>query len=161
MWELDYYAYKAPRDFVCAKLDCSNAFPSCSRARVVRVLEGEPTLRHLASHVATTLAAPTILEDRGRRWGEAGEGECAGDPWSAALFCAAWQEQVEELDRELRQEGGMARCLMDDCYSVGPPDTLFPALQRFEASVQAESQSYRGILPVVFIINITMLLRPN
>ena len=126
------------RDFVCAKLDCSNAFSSCSRARVVRVLESEPTLRHLASHVATILAAPTILEDRGRRWGVAEEGECQGDPWSAALFCTAWQEQVEELDRELKQVGGMARCLMDDVYPVGPPDTLFPALQRFEASIQAE-----------------------
>ena len=95
-------------------------------------------MRHLASHVATTLAATTILEDRGKKWGEAPEGYVQGDPNSAAEYCVAWQEQVVHLDTMLSRAGGMARLIMDDAYSVGPADILFPAIQRFENEILEE-----------------------
>ena len=113
----------------------------------------------MASHAATTLAAPTVLEDRGRRWGEAPEGFSQGEPWSSGNFCLSWQEMVVELDEALSQEGGMARLIMDDAYGVGPGHVLFPAIMRFEERIRRECGlvlqrtkcevfSWSGVMPV-------------
>ena len=44
---------------------------------------------------------------------------------------ATIQEPLRELDETLAAVGGMARAGWDDVYPVGPPEVLFPALQRF------------------------------
>ena len=123
-------------DFICVKLDCKNAFNCCSRARLLKVYSEEPSLAHLACHAAATLAAPTALEDGGRRWGEGFEGFTQGDPEASPEFCVSWQEFVVELDTAVSQGGGMARFLMDDGYCVGPPHLVFPALVTFEEKIR-------------------------
>ena len=49
------------RDFLAVKLDIKNAHNEVSRSSIIEALEREPSLRHLAWHVATCLAAPTSL----------------------------------------------------------------------------------------------------
>ena len=126
--------------FVVVKSDIKNAFNSVSRARILEVMEGEDGLRHLVWHAAQTLASATTLEHGGKKWGRAPEGTAQGDPESAAYFSLAWHPQLRILDAELARVGGAARAGMDDLYAVGPPDVLFPALERFWREVELVCQ---------------------
>ena len=126
------------RDFICVKLDCKNAFNSCSRARLVKVLSEEPSLRHLASHAATSLAAPTALEDRGELFGWSEDGFPQGCPEAAPEYCVSWQEQVVEMDQAVSQDGGCSLMLMDDGYVVGLPQAVFLAIRVFERDIKEE-----------------------
>ena len=68
------------RDFFAVKLDIRNAHNEVSRASILEAIEREPTLRHLAWHVASCLVPHTSLESGGVVWGETGEGHSQGDP---------------------------------------------------------------------------------
>ena len=118
------------------KLDIRNAHNDISRASIIEALDREPTLRHLAWHVATCLAAPTSLESGGELWGETGEGHSQGDPEASGCFCVAWHQEVIQLDRTLQDVGGMAKFGNDDGYAIGPPDILFPAIARFAQDIK-------------------------
>ena len=72
----------------------------------MNIYSEEPSLAHLA--------APTALEDRGRRWGQGPEGFSQGEPKSSPEFCVGWQAELVELDTAVSQGGGMARAIMDD-----------------------------------------------
>jgi hypothetical protein len=64
---------------LCAiKVDAKNAFNAMRRARVVQVLEAEPTLSHMAQFAATVLTPVQHLESGGTRWGLAAEGLLQG-----------------------------------------------------------------------------------
>ena len=63
------------RDFCAVKLDIRNAHNEVSRSSIIEALDRDPSLRHLAYHVATT-----SLESGGVIWGETGEGHSLGDP---------------------------------------------------------------------------------
>ena len=124
------------RDWVCVKIDVENAHNSVSRASILEAVEGEPSLRHLAWHYAATSAAPTALESGGEVWGEGEEGLTQGRPGSSGRFCLAWHQEVRQLDAEVRGDGGDggdggAVFGNDDGYVFGPPNTVFPALERF------------------------------
>ena len=80
---------EANPDFVVVKCDIKYAFNSVSRARVLEVLEGEESLRHLAWHAALSLASPNALETGGSVWGQAREGGTQGDPEAGIWFCVA------------------------------------------------------------------------
>jgi hypothetical protein len=131
---------EANPQFVVVKSDIKNAFNAVSRARILGVMEGEEELRHLVWHAAQTLAPSSALEHGGRRWGEASEGATQGDPPSAAYFSLAWHPQLRVLDAQLARVGGAARAGMDDLYAVGPPEVLFPALERFWGEVEQVCQ---------------------
>ena len=73
------------REFICIKIDLCDAFNEVWRLRVVKALEKEPTLRHLASHA-------NGLESRGELWGESQDGVTQGDPESGPYFCVAIQD---------------------------------------------------------------------
>ena len=77
------------RDHVAVKLDIENAHNEVSRASIIEALESEPSLRHLAWHVATCLAPQTSLESGGKVWGHTGEGNSQGDPEASGCFCIA------------------------------------------------------------------------
>ena len=126
---------EGPHTNVLVKWDKENAFNSSSRARAVKVYSQEPTLSHLASHAATTLASSTALEDRGRLWGEGEEGFSQGDPRAGADYCAGTQEYLVKLDLMVRRAGGQALALYDDGYVYGPPDVVFPAMVEYEEEV--------------------------
>ena len=49
------------REYVAIKLDIKNAHNEVARSSIIEALEREPSLRHLAWHVATCLAANTSL----------------------------------------------------------------------------------------------------
>ena len=51
--------------FIVVKCDIKNAFNSVSRRRILEVLESEDSLRHLAWHVALSLASSNALESGG------------------------------------------------------------------------------------------------
>ena len=127
---------EANPDFVAVQIDMKNAFNACSRSALVKQLEEEPTLQHLAWHAATTLAPHTGLEAGGKKWGESGEGFTQGDPESAVWFCIALHKFVRKLDAALARGGGLARFGMDDGFPVGPPQLVFPALEEFEREVR-------------------------
>ena len=76
------------------------------------------------------------MEAGGQLWGESGEGTTQGDTASSPYFCVAWHPWVRELDSTLAQVGGLARFGMDDGYTVGPPNILFPALSKFAADIR-------------------------
>ena len=76
--------------FVVVKCDIKNAFNSVSRARVLEVLEGEDSLRHLAWHAALSLASPNALETGGVVWGQAKEGGTQGDPEGRQALGSVW-----------------------------------------------------------------------
>ena len=124
------------RDFYAVKLDIRNAHNEVSRASIIEALDREPTLRHLAWHVATCLAAPTSLESGGELWGETGEGHSQGDPEASGCFCVAWHREVIQLDQTLQEAGGMAMFGNDDGYAIGPADILFPAIARFAGEIK-------------------------
>ena len=124
------------RDFVAVKLDIRNAHNEVSRASIIEAFENEPSLRHLAWHVATCLAPPTGLESNGRLWGHTGEGHSQGDPEASGCFCVAWHADVRDLDATLKTAGGMAKFGNDDGYVIGPPSVLFPAIAYFAQQVR-------------------------
>ena len=144
--------------FIAVKIDMKNAFNSCHRAALLKELEKEPTLQHLAWHAATSLAPHSGLEGGGRKWGESGEGFTQGDPESAVWFCIPMQPYVKKMDAVLATGGGIARFGMDDGYGVGPPELVFRALEEFERDVQencglelqrtkCEVFNWQGVLP--------------
>ena len=84
---------EANPSFVVVKCDIKNAFNSVSRAQVLKVMDSEEELRHLAWHAALSLASPNALESGGKVWGQAREGATQGDPEAGTYFCAAWHPQ--------------------------------------------------------------------
>ena len=126
------------RDFCAVKLDIKNAHNEVSRSSIIEALEREPSLRHLAWHVATCLAATTSLESGGKVWGETGEGHSQGDPEASSCFCIAWHQEVIQLDRTLQAAGGMAKFGNDDGYAIGPASVLFPAIAKFSNEIRAK-----------------------
>ena len=126
------------RDFCAVKLDIKNAHNEVSRSSIIEALEREPSLRHLAWHVATCLAATTSLESGGRVWGETGEGHSQGDPEASSCFCIAWHQEVIQLDRTLQAVGGMAKFGNDDGYAIGPASVLFPAIAKFANDIRVK-----------------------
>ena len=122
--------------FIVVKCAIKNAFNLVSRRRILEVLESEDSLRHLAWHAALSLASSNALESGGEVWGQAREGTTQGNPEAGAYFCVAWHPQVKELDRVLAEAGGAAPLGLDDLFAIGPPDVVFPALQRFIQDIQ-------------------------
>ena len=94
------------------------------------------SLRHLAWHAAPSLASPNALETGGTVWGQAKEGGTQGDPEAGTWFCVAWQPHVRTLDSVLAEAGGAASLGMDDLFASGPPDVVFPALERFFSEIE-------------------------
>ena len=136
----------------------TTAFNEVSRAAIIEALEGEPSLQHLAWHAAVVLAPASGLESGGVRWGESAEGTTQGDPISAPFFNVAWQKEVRVLNNTLNLSGGMAKFGMDDGYALGPPEVIFPALEKFAKDVEencllvweknkTEVFSWNGVLP--------------
>ena len=117
--------------FVCATNDCRNAFNENTRAAAVTTLQQEPSLAHLAHYAATSFIPSYGMESRGELWGRAEEGQTQGSPEAGPLFAVTIQEQLVELDTTVAAEGGMARAGWDNVYVVGPPNVVFPSLQRF------------------------------
>ena len=147
------------RDFTAVKLDIRNAHNEVSRASILEAFDREPSLRHLAWHVATCLSPHTNLESGGRLWGETGEGHSQGDPEAGACFCVAWHQEVRDLDARLSAAGGMAKLGNDNGYAIGPADVLFPAITEFAQHVQeghhlhqqvkkTEVFNWSGVLPL-------------
>ena len=123
------------KDWVCVKIDIKNAHNSVSRASVVEAMEEEPSLRHMAMHLATTLAPPSALESHGVVWGESGDGLCQGDGRASGSYATAWHKDVRKLDGELQQAGGCCKFGNDDGFLMGPGATVFPALNNFETRI--------------------------
>ena len=122
--------------FIVVKCDIKNAFNSVSRAQVLKVLENEEELKHLAWHAALSLASSNSLESGGKVWGQAPEGATQGDPEAGTYFCAAWHPYIRDLDREIAQVGGAARAGMDDLFVVGPAAAVFVALEKFWQEIE-------------------------
>ena len=55
---------------------------------------------------------------------------------AGAYFCVAWHPYIRVLDTELAEGEGAAKLGMDDLFAIGPPDVVFPALERFKQSIQ-------------------------
>ena len=102
----------------------------------MEVVEAEPELRHLAQHLGATLAPPSALEVKGRVVGEAGDGLNQGDGFASGEFAIGLQPDVCRVDQELAAGGGCAMFGNDDGYLMGPPETVFSALPRFEAATR-------------------------
>ena len=73
-------------NWVCVKLDISNAFNEVLRAETVKVFSEEPSLQHLAAFTGVTLAPYIGLESGGKLWGSSGEGGTQGDPKTGDEF---------------------------------------------------------------------------
>ena len=122
--------------FVCVKCDIKNAFNSISRSKILNVLEGEESLRHMAWHAALSLAPFGNLESRGKVWGHSEDGTCQGDPEAGAYFAVGWHPLLRELDRVVAAVNGVARAGCDDLVVCGPPEIVFPAIEQFWRDIQ-------------------------
>ena len=58
-----------------------------------------------------------------------------GDPEASALFCVACHEEVKESDKALTGDGGKAVFGNDDGYAMGPPEVVFPAVEKFKSEM--------------------------
>ena len=85
-------------DFVCVCLDMKNAHNEVSRSSVVVGLESQTTLRHLAQHTATCLAAHHRLEAGGKEWGQAGQGLTQGNPEADFNYCVRKGSRVQDYN---------------------------------------------------------------
>ena len=121
---------------VAVKIDVKNSFNQVWRSSIISSLEVEPSLQHMAWSAACQLAPTHGLEAGGQLWDESREGTTQGDTASSPYFCVAWHPWVRELDSTLTKVGGLARFGMDDGYTVGPPNILFPALSKFAADIR-------------------------
>ena len=65
---------EANPEFVVVKCNIKNAFNSILRGRILEVLEGEDSLRHLTWHAALSLSSANALESGGEVWGQTNEG---------------------------------------------------------------------------------------
>ena len=52
------------------------------------------------------------------------------------LVSVGLQLSLVQLDIECRVGGGMTRAGVDDCYAIGPPDVVLPAVMRFERDLR-------------------------
>ena len=122
--------------FVFVKCDIKNAFNSISRGRILEVLEGEDSLRHLSWHAALSLAPEGALEHKGKVWGHAKDGVIQGASPSGGYFAVGWHPQLRELDQVASSAGGAAKAGCDDLGVAGPPEVVFPALEAFWRNIQ-------------------------
>ena len=76
------------------------------------------------------------MEAGGEAWGEAGQGLAQGDPKAGFMYCIACHEEVKSLDRDLAAAGGKAVFGNDDGYAIGPPEVVFPAIDKFASEVK-------------------------
>ena len=72
----------------------------------------------------------------GEKWKEAGQGKAQGEPDASPFFCTAIHPHVKAFHAELVAAGGLAIFGNDDGYAAGPPEILFPALERFAAAAE-------------------------
>ena len=140
--------------FVVVRLDLRNGFNAVARAAMLRRMAEQPRLAHLVPFMHALLHAPTDLfvsvAERlfggaiGGGRGDSHEGTQQGFAVSSGAFSVAIQPELRALDEELATYGGSARAIMDDGYAVGPPEVVFPALERFAASLLEMTQACRS-----------------
>lgn len=125
------------REFVVVKLDLKNAYNSISRSVVLRRMQSHPELRQLVPFLHALGAAPTdLFVGMERATFGSSEGVQQGFPPSSLAFCIAIHPELITLDELLKLYGGCARATMDDVYAVGPAHAVFPALERFAATLK-------------------------
>ena len=132
--------------FVVVRLDLRNGFNAVSRAVMLRRMAEQPRLAHLVPFMHALLHAPTDLfvsvaqrlfsGAAGATRGDSSEGTQQGFAISSGGFSVAIHPELRALDEELAPFGGAARAIMDDAYAIGPPEVVFPALERFAAALR-------------------------
>ena len=66
-----------------------------------------------------------------------GRGRLAqGYPEAGFMYCVACHEEVKGLDRDLAAAGGKVVFGNDDGYAIGPPEVVFPAIDKFASEVK-------------------------
>ena len=130
-------------DFVCVRIDFSNAYNEVDRRRAFERIARQPRFADIVPLLHALYAQEGLIitgdGERlfgGERAGDSSTGFGQGAPLSSAAFCIAIQEFVEELDAALRPSGGCARFDMDDGYAVGPAEVVFQAVERFAQRVE-------------------------
>ena len=105
---------------------------------MLRRMAEQPRLSHLVPFMHALLHAPTdlfvtvaqrLFDAMGR--GDSSEGTQQGFAVSSGGFSITIHPELSALDAELAPFGGAARAITDDAYAVGPPEVVFPALERF------------------------------
>jgi len=127
--------------FVVVKLDLKNCFNALSRSVMLRRMASHPRLAHLVPFLHALGATPTDLLVGGEKLfgtDRAGseEGVLQGMGLSSLACCVCIHPELCALDAELKKYGGCARAITDDVYACGPAHVVFPALQRFAASLR-------------------------
>ena len=52
------------------------------------------------------------------------------------MYCVTCHEEVKGLDRDLAAAGGKAVFGNNDGYAMGPPEVVFPAVDKFASEVK-------------------------
>ena len=124
-------------DWAVVKIDIRNAYNEMSRAETIRVMEADPSLRHLAAYSGVTLAPYSGLESGGRLWGSTGEGGTQGDSKTTDDFTVTLQPSVVKLDTACHDEcGGIARGGADDIFAFAQRDVAVRVVNDFAAEVR-------------------------
>ena len=123
-------------DWAVVKIDIRNAFNEVCRAETLKVIENEPTLQHLTSYTAVTLAPESGLECGGKLWGRTDEGGTQGDTKTGDDFAVTLQPSILKLDNECSQSGGLARAGADDAFAFAPKNRVVEAVKHFAGEVE-------------------------
>jgi len=127
--------------WVVVKIDLRNAYNEICRASVLQRLAEVPHVRDLVPPMWANYLPESMVFIPGEGSATAdfssAEGVQQGEPMAGAGFCVGIHPEVCQLDAELNAVGGMAKFDMDDGYAVGPPEVVFPAVQRFAVAVRA------------------------
>ena len=112
---------------------------------MLRRMAEQPQLAHLVPFMHALLHAPTdlfvsvaqrLFQHAAPARGDSSEGTQQGFAFSSGAFCVTIQPELEALDAELAPFGGAARAITDDAYAIGPPEAVFPALERFATALR-------------------------
>ena len=93
-------------------------------------------LLHAPTDLFVSVAQRLFSGAAGATRGDSSEGTQQGFAISSGGFSVAIHPELRALDEELAPFGGAARAIMDDAYAIGPPEVVFPALERFAAALR-------------------------